>query len=74
MQQHPSPPLGSAGLCKIREAVHEQCAALTSAGVSVDPDLLELDLCLTLACRRLEDIPPEPVPARQAGDGASRHA
>jgi hypothetical protein len=73
-QQHPSPPLGSADLCKIREAVHGQCAALTSAGVAADPDLLELDLYLTLACRRLEDIPPEPAPARAPAGGAPRHA
>lgn len=73
-QQHPSPPLGSADLCRIREAVHGQCAALTSARVTVDPELLELDLYLTLACRRLEDIPPEPAPARPAAGGASRHA
>lgn len=74
MQQHPSPPLGSADLRKMRDAVHEQCAALTGAGVSVDPDLFELDLVLTLACRRLEDIPPEAVPARPTGGGVSRHA
>jgi len=73
-QQHPSPPLGSADLCKIREAVHGQCAALTSARVAVDPELLELDLYLTLACRKLEDIPPEPVPARPAAGEVSRHA
>ncbi|MDH4095087.1 MAG: hypothetical protein OEV81_09905 [Betaproteobacteria bacterium] len=74
VQQHPSPPLGSADLCKMREAVHGQCAALTSAGLAVEPDLLELDLCLTLACRRIEDIPPEPAPARSAGPGVPRHA
>lgn len=73
-QRHPSPPLGSGDLCKIREAVHGQCAALTSARVAVDPDLLELDLYLTLACRRLEDIAPESVPARPAAGGGSRHA
>lgn len=74
VQQHPSPPLGGNDLRRIREAVHEQCAALTSAGLAVDPELLELDLFLTLACRRLEEIPPEPVPVRPSGEGVSRHA
>ena len=73
-QQHPSPPLGGTDLRRIREAVHEQCAALTSAGLAVDPELLELDLFLTLACRRLDEIPPEPVPARPSGGGVSHHA
>jgi hypothetical protein len=74
VQQHPSPPLGSTDLREIRDAVHGQCAALTSAGLSVDPDLLELDLFLTLACRRLEEIPPEPALARPTAGGVSRHA
>ena len=57
LQQHASPPLRPADLRKIRDAVHGQCAALASAGVDVDEDLLELDVSLTLACRMLDDLP-----------------
>jgi hypothetical protein len=57
LQQHPSPPLGPADLRKIRDAVHGQCAALASAGVYVEEDLLELEASLTLACRILDDLP-----------------
>jgi hypothetical protein len=74
LQQHPSPPLGPADLRMIFDAVHVQCAALISAGLQLEPDLVELELFLSLACRKLGEVAPEPVAARPPAEGASRHA
>ena len=74
LQQHASPPLGPADLRKICDAVHQQCAALSSAGLPPEPDLVELDLYLSLACRRLGEVSVDPVPSRPSAEGASRHA
>jgi hypothetical protein len=41
------------------DAVHGQCSALRSAGVSLAPELLELDLFLFLACTKLAELEAE---------------
>jgi hypothetical protein len=74
LQQHASPPLGALDLRRVRDALHEQCVALTSAGLHVEPDLVELDLFLSLACQKLEEVSSELGAARPAAGEASRHA
>ena len=46
-------------LHSICDAVHRQCAALTGAGMTLTPELLELDLFLFLACAKLAELEPE---------------
>ena len=57
--QQPTPVLRPADLRDIGDAVHGQCSALRSAGVSPAPELLELDLFLFLACTKLAELEAE---------------
>jgi hypothetical protein len=43
----------AADLRELCETVHGQCSALRSAGLSLAPELLELDLFLFIACAKL---------------------
>lgn len=54
--QRPAPLYRSADLRQICDTVHGQCSALRTAGVSLAPELCELDLFLFLACTRLTEL------------------
>jgi hypothetical protein len=54
--QKPTPVVQPADVRDIGDAVHGQCSALRSAGVSLTPELLELDLFLFLACAKLAEL------------------
>jgi hypothetical protein len=56
--QQPIPLHRPADLREIYEAVHGQCTALRGAGVTVAPELLELDLFLYFAYARLTELEP----------------
>jgi hypothetical protein len=56
--QRPVPLFRPTDVRKVCNALHEQCLALGSAGVSPLADLLELARFLRLACARLEDLAP----------------
>lgn len=58
-KQKPSPLYRPADVHRICEAVHGQCAALRGAGLTLTPELLELDLFLFLACAKLAELEPE---------------
>lgn len=65
--QRPAPLFRPADVRKICDAVHEQCAALSGAGVAPVQELLELDQFLRFACAKLEEFaPPAPGTARHA--------
>ena len=49
---------------RICDAVHAQCASLRAADVTPAPELLELDLFLSLACARLAQVEPGMAPQR----------
>jgi len=61
--QKPIPLHRPADLRDIYEAVHGQCSALRGAGVSVAPELLELDLFLYFAYARLTQLEPKTAAA-----------
>jgi hypothetical protein len=65
--QRPAPLFRPADLRKIGAAVHEQCAALSGAGVAPVSELLELDHYLRFACAKLEELAP-------GAPGTARHA
>lgn len=52
----PTPLSRPADLRSICDTVHGQCSALRSAGVSLAPELLELDLFLFFACTKLAEL------------------
>jgi hypothetical protein len=54
--QRPAPLYWPADLRQICDTVHGQCSALRSAGMSLAPELLELDLFLSLACTKLAEL------------------
>jgi len=54
--QKPTPVQAPVDLRAICETVHGQCSALRSAGVSLAPELLELDLFLFFACTKLAEL------------------
>jgi hypothetical protein len=54
--QRPTALYKPADLREICETVHGQCSALRSAGLSLAPELLELDLFLFLACAKLSQF------------------
>lgn len=58
--QNPLPVSRPVDLRSICETVHGQCAALRSAGVSLAPELLELDLFLFFACTKLAELEAQP--------------
>ncbi len=60
----PTPLYRPADLQRIRDAVHGQCASLQGAGVPPAPELLELDVFLSLACTKLAEIEPGLAPQR----------
>ena len=64
LQQHPSPLAGPTDLHNACDAVQAQCAALSGAGVEVEPELAELAMCLSHACRRLDEVPREAAAPR----------
>jgi len=51
--QRPMPLARPADLRTISDTLHGQCSALRSAGLSLAPELLELDLFLFFACAKL---------------------
>jgi hypothetical protein len=56
--QRPAPLFRPVDVRKICDAVHEQCAALSGAGVAPVQELLELDQFLRFACAKLEEVAP----------------
>jgi len=54
--QKPTPVHLPVDLHNICQTVHGQCSALRSAGVSLAPELLELDLFLFFACTKLAEL------------------
>lgn len=54
--QRPTAFYRPADLREICETVHGQSSALRSAGMSLPPELLELDLFLFLACAKLSQF------------------
>jgi hypothetical protein len=60
----PTPLYRPADLQRICVAVHEQCASLQGAGVTPVPELIELDVFLSLACTKLAEIEPTLAPQR----------
>lgn len=62
-RQKPLPLYRPADVSSICDAVHSQCVALSGAGMTLTPELLELDQCLFLACAKLAEFKPEIAPA-----------
>ena len=62
--QKPTPLYRPADVHRICDAVHGQCVALRGAGVTLTPELLELDLFLFLACAKLAELEPGIASAR----------
>jgi hypothetical protein len=54
--QRPTPVQAPVDLRAICDTVHGQCSALRSAGLSLAPELLELDLFLFFACTKLDEL------------------
>jgi len=54
-RQRPTPLVRPADLRAICDMVHRQCSALRSAGMSLAPELLELDLFLFFASAKLDE-------------------
>ncbi|HET9736344.1 MAG TPA: hypothetical protein VFP62_13840 [Burkholderiales bacterium] len=61
-RQQPMPLHRPTDVHRIRDAVHAQCASLRAASVTAAPELLELDLFLSMACAKLADIEPAMAP------------
>jgi hypothetical protein len=70
-RQRPTPLYRPADVHRICEAVHGQCAALRGAGLTLAPELLELDLFLFLACAKLAELQPG-IAAASAPQPSSR--
>jgi hypothetical protein len=64
--QQPMPQFQPADVHRICGAVHGQCMSLRGAGVTLTPEMLELDLFLSLACAKLAEFEPAMAPARDA--------
>ena len=71
-RQQPVPVYGAFDVLQICDAVHSQCIALKESGITLAPELLELDLFFFFARQIVEDHEPA-VCRAHAAVLASRH-
>jgi len=69
----PTPLYRPADVLRICDAVHVQCVALRGTGMTLTPELVELDLFLFLACAKLVEFEPQPSSRAEVPPGSSVH-